>query len=780
MRGVPAGHVRNDLVSGPFLASGLINGRPREPNRNWDLGLRTSTQRPPLGESGRSRLSERIMANKPLSIDVRHPLVMKANDLTLLTQEDGAIPGDIIGFGLFYRDTCYLTQYRLCLAGEPALLLSSSDELGVAAQLALTNPKLKVPGHCEIEAHKLQIERSLRLIDDGPQCFDLIEITSFCDDLIQFELTLELRSEFKNVLALRGADGEIRGELHEPVWDGHRLSLSYAGADDVLRSLIVEFSPTPIVTLSEDSSVAAFGLNIAPHGTIAVSATLSVEEGSARSAAPATIDRSPRTALPPAEQTSADLLTGFASFHCDDGGLNRVMHRSLLDVALLGVRRGQCAFTAAGLPWYLGLFGRDSLIPSLQVLAFNPDLSAHNVRALADYQGERYDDRTGEEPGRILHELRVGELANLHAIPQTPSYSSVDSTLLFLIALARHVRWTGDPTLFHDLRSNIDRALAWLDRREAMSASGFVEYGERTKSGAPKNEGWRDSDNGVLRADGSHAEPPIALVEVQGYAFMARREIGAVLRRLGEDAAADQLEKQATDLAKRFDRAFWMEAEGCYALALDRGGNQVHSITSNAAHVLWTGIAQPNRAENIAQRVLKRDMTSGWGVRTLSSDHPGYDPFAYQQGSVWPFDNAFIVAGLRRYGADEAAGSVFQATLASALAFRDGRLPEFLAGVERRPGARPTRSPRADPLQAWSASAIPFMVTQLLGLEADGFEKRLLLRRPIMPGGVSTVRIEDVRLGDAAATVCLEQRNDGPVEVSVEPLRGDVAFEVID
>ncbi|HEY1560952.1 MAG TPA: glycogen debranching N-terminal domain-containing protein [Caulobacteraceae bacterium] len=720
------------------------------------------------------------MAQKPLSIDIRHPLVLKANELALLTEEDGDIPGDVVGFGLFYRDTCYLARYRLRLAGAAPLLLGSSDELGVAARIALTNPGLKDPQGPEVRAHALQIERSLVLVSEDTMLADLIEIKAFCAAPIHLELTLDLGSEFRNVLALRGAGGEIRGKRRAPVWDGHQLRLSYAGADNVTRSLIVEFSPTPILSFAEGSAIARFGLDLEPREAIAVTTLLRIEEDPANGLASEASRWTARAILSTAEQSCAELLADFASFHSNDSDLDRVMHRSLSDVALLGVRRDECAFTAAGLPWYLGLFGRDSLIPSLQVLAYNPELSARNVRALASYQGVRLDDRTGEEPGRILHELRVGELANLGAIPQTPSYFSVDSTLLFLVALARHVRWTGDAALFRDLRGHIDRALAWIDRREEASARGFVEYRGLAKSGALRNEAWRDSDDGVLRADGVYPEPPLALVEVQGYAFMARREVAAVLRRLGEEVAADQLERRANDLAERFDQAFWMEREGCYSLALERDGRQVGSISSNTAHVLWTGIARSDRAEQIARRIIQSDMFSGWGVRTLSADHPRYDPFAYQQGSVWPFDNAFIVSGLRRYGADEAAVSIFQATFAAALAFRDGRLPEFLAGVERRAGARPARSPRADPMQAWSASAIPFMVTELLGLEVDGFERRILARRPILPDGLSTLRIEDVRLGDGVATVCFDQRNDGPVEVSLKSAGSEFILEVVE
>jgi len=305
-------------------------------------------------------------------------------------------------------------------------------------------------------------------------------------------------------------------------------------------------------------------------------------------------------------------------------------------------------------PWFVGLFGRDSLLPTLQCLAFNLDLGARTAHALAHWQGKKDDEKTREQPGKILHELRVGELAHLHEVPQTPSYAAVDSTPLFLIAIARHVGWTGDMALFRELRSNIDAALSWL-RRKLDEGGGYVTYSGLAGGRQPVNQSWRDSGTGVLRADGSYPVPPLALVEVQGYAFQAMTLTACLLRRFGEAGHADRLEAMAADLQQRFASDFWMEAEGCYCLALEQGGKQVASVASNAAQVLWTGIASPGHAARIAARVMQPDMFSGWGVRTLSSGHATFDPLAYQQGSVWPFDNSLIVSGLRRYGEDAAA-----------------------------------------------------------------------------------------------------------------------------
>ncbi len=428
------------------------------------------------------------------------------------------------------------------------------------------------------------------------------------------------------------------------------------------------------------------------------------------------------------------------------------------------------------MPWFVGLFGRDSLLPTIQCLAFNPDLAPRTTRALAHWQGTKDDAVTREEPGKILHELRVGELANLHEVSQTPSYASVDSTLLFLIAIARHVEWAGNLDLFTELRPNIDCALGWLDRKIAENEAGYVTYDGVAEGGQPVNQSWRDSGTGVLRTDGSYPVPPLALVEVQGYAYQARVLIAGLMRRAGESHRAEALEKAASELQTRFLRDFWMESEGCYCLALEKGERQVTSVSSNAAQVLWTGIASAEHARRIAERMLRLDMFSGWGIRTMSADHLRFDPLAYQQGSVWAFDNALIVSGLRRYGEDAAALRVTAAILNAARGFRLTRLPEFIAGTQRLQGDGPTHTPRADPLQAWSAAAIPFMVSELLGMQSDGFGRRLHIRRPLLPDGVDTLVLHDMRV---AGTVVSLRFARIPGGVSAEVVAAGDQLEVV-
>ncbi len=727
------------------------------------------------------------MADRPLSIDIRHPLMLKANDLVLLTRQDGEIPQPIPGFGLFYRDTCYLAFYALRLHGTSPLLLMSSDGEGMAAQMDLTNSRLATANGHAIADHKLSLRRTFLVLEDGPVpeagpvFIDTISLRSFSDDTVTLPLSLEFATTFESMFALRGSPEGRRGQLQTPHWDGTALRFAYRGADAVLRTLLVEFSLTPVVApMTSEQSIAHFQLTLAPMATQELMVTCRVDERPVDSkvllsaGAPASVP-----AMREAQaKASAALLDGYAGIETASQGLGEVLARSLSDVALLEVRRGEHRFTTAGIPWFVGLFGRDSLLPTIQCLAYNSALGARTAAALAHWQGTRDDPVTGEQPGKILHELRVGELSHLHEVPQTPSYASVDATLLFLIAIARHVLWTGDLQVFKSLRGNIDRALAWLDRKTAEDASGYVTYDGLAEGGQPINQSWRDSGTGVLRADGRYPAPPLALVEVQGYAYQARRLVAAVLRQAGEHHRADSLEAAATRLQERFLREFWMEGEGCYCLGLEQDGRQITSVTSNAAQVLWTGIATPDHASRTAERIMRPDMFSGWGIRTLSADHAAFDPLAYQQGSVWPFDNALIVSGLRRHGEDAAALRIMAATLDAARGFRNSRLPEFIAGTQRLPGDAPTHTPRADPMQAWSAAAVPFMLSELLGLAVDGFAARVHIRRPLLPDGIDALTLHRFRVGAGSVSLRFTRRT-GFAAVDVLARRGtvDVVFD---
>ncbi len=403
------------------------------------------------------------MADRPLSIDIRRPLLLKANDLVLLTGQDGNISDDFPGFGLFFRDTCYLNTYKLRLHGTKPMLLMASDAEGVAASIGLTNTGLATVNGNSIPDHKLSLRRTLLLLEDGPTFIDTITIGNFTDDAVELPVSLALCATFEDMFVLRGTPEGKRGRMQAPRWDGTALRFCYEGADGVRRTLLVDFSLPPIVApCTTKQAVAHFELRLQPRVSQDLVVTFRVDERPVADARPAS-GRTPRdlaSIRADKEATAARLLDGYAHVETPSKGVREIISRSLADLALLEVRRGEQRFTAVGLPWFVGLFGRDSLLPTIQCLAFNPDLGAHTTRALARWQGKRDDAKTLEQPGKILHELRVGEMAHLGEVQQTPSYAAADSTLLFLIATARHVNWTGDMALLTELRPNVDEVLA--------------------------------------------------------------------------------------------------------------------------------------------------------------------------------------------------------------------------------------------------------------------------------------------------------------------------------
>ena len=406
------------------------------------------------------------------------------------------------------------------------------------------------------------------------------------------------------------------------------------------------------------------------------------------------------------------------------------------------------------------LFGRDSLISGLQSLAYEPNVAEQTLRLLAKFQGDKVDDWRDEQPGKIMHELRVGEMAHLNEVPQTPYYGSIDATPLFLILLAEHAAWTCRLNVFHDLRGDAEKALKWMAEYGDPHHAGWLAYADKSSKGL-SNQGWKDSGDSIMNADGSLAKPPIALAEVQGYVYLAKRGMAGLYRRDGDDAAADRLEKEADDLRRRFNRDFWLEDKGIFALALQDGGKPAAVVASNAGQALWSGIADADKARRTADRLMADDVFSGWGIRTLSMQEKRYNPSGYHVGSVWPHDNSLIVAGFRNYGLDEAARRVFAGIAEAATYFHGDRLPEVFSGFRREHFGVPVRYPVACHPQAWAAGSVPFLLQSLLGLTPEAFDGRLRIVRPVLPDGVDRVELHRLRVGEARVDLRFTRRT-GP------------------
>ncbi|HEX6548664.1 MAG TPA: amylo-alpha-1,6-glucosidase, partial [Candidatus Dormibacteraeota bacterium] len=449
---------------------------------------------------------------------------------------------------------------------------------------------------------------------------------------------------------------------------------------------------------------------------------------------------------------------------------NGLLWRSLEDLRILSDRYPSGLYPTAGTPWYAVPFGRDALITSFQCLGLNPDLAYGTLRYLALHQGTKIDPYREEEPGKILHEIRFGELAGLGEIPHTPYYGTVDATPLFLVLLVELLHWTGDLDLLSELSGSVFAALEWIDRYGDLDEDGLVEYTQRSTLGV-RNQGWKDSWDSLTGADGEPAPLPAALVEVQGYVYHAKAGLARIFRRMGQPAVADRLDREAESLRRRFNELFWIPEQRFYAQALDRDKNRVASVSSNPGHGLWSGIIDAGRAEAVVGRLVAEDLFCGWGIRTLSSREPSYNPMSYHNGSVWPHDNSIIAAGMRRYGYRREPELVARSVLEAGIHFADDRLPELYCGFtrDRRFGSGPGQYLVSCSPQAWAAGALFHFLQTMVGVEVNVFDKRLRID-PLETPLYDRLRVEGMRIAGATLDFTVEACEGRPrVKVDRHP-----------
>ena len=453
--------------------------------------------------------------------------------------------------------------------------------------------------------------------------------------------------------------------------------------------------------------------------------------------------------------------------------LSDFLERAILDLRMLTAHDDNgTEYLDAGIPWYSALFGRDALITAYQALAVNTDLAWSTLRGLAVLQGKEDDEWREEEPGKILHEVRVGELARADEIPHTPYYGSVDSTPLWLNLLHGAYRWTGDLDSVRELWPNVQAALAWIDEHGDMDGDGYIEYRRRSPGGL-ENQGWKDSDEAIPHPDGTEARPPIALVEVQGYVYQAKRNIARLARALGEHDLADHLDREAAELKDRFNRDFWMEKEGFYCLALDGEKRQVTTITSNPGHCLWSRIVDDDKASKVVRRLVSPALSSGWGIRTLATRQSAYDPIGYHTGSVWPHDNALIAHGMKRYGFDREARQVLDQIALAGAFFPYARFPELFCGFSAEEVPVPVQYPVACRPQAWASGAPLLMIRSYGGLSADAPNGRLFIERPHLPSWLYRIEVLGMRVGEARLDLVFTN-NEGVTATEVPRKEGEI------
>jgi glycogen debranching enzyme len=605
--------------------------------------------------------------------------------------------------GLFYRDMRHLSTWRLLLDGRPLEALASDlVEYDCAAFF------LVVPTGTVYASPTVSLIRR-RTVGDGMR--EELTVRNSSGEAVSVQLMMVFGSDFADIFEVKDAETK-KGRLHVESGDGSAV-LSYTRGDFGRQTTIT----APGAVFSRGSFM--YPLVLEPGQSWTGEITVTVGEIDASVAPkPRSFHSAP---TPNMDSDLAQWVAAAPSIDCDWDGLRHIYERSITDLAALrfypDVVAGTASLPAAGLPWFMALFGRDSLITSYQALPFVPELAATTLRALAARQANKVDDFRDAEPGKILHELRFGELTHFRERPQSPYYGSADATPLFLILLDEYERWTGDRDLVRSLEQPARAALGWIENYGDRDGDGYLEYERRNQQIGLENQCWKDSWNSIVHPDGSLASLPRATCELQGYAYDARRRTARLAREVwsDEDLAA-RLDDDAAELKRRFNTDFWLEDEQYFALALDGQKKPVRTITSNPGHLLWSGIVEDDRVDAVTSRLMGDDLFSGWGVRTLAAGQGSFNPLEYHNGTVWPHDNSLVAAGLARYGKHAEAARIAHAILDAARTF-DYRLPEAFAGYPRAETGFPVPYPSACSPQAWASGTPLLLLTVLLGLD---------------------------------------------------------------
>jgi glycogen debranching enzyme len=704
----------------------------------------------------------------------------KVNNLTLIdgkTFLSTTVAGDIMppgapDVGFFHDDTRFLSRLELRVDGYRTVVLSSSTEQTFASQIELTTGKSTMRETYEIPENTVHIRREQLLSSDT--LFDNFSFENFNFQELELVVELAYEADFMDVFQVRGVARETLGHYYQPIVRRDSIVFHYCGLDKVSRETVIHLSPEPE---SFNGTTARWKLRLPPFQRFQLHTTIvpQVEGKRSRSNRP---DFAQQLRL--RREALAEWASHSSSFHSSNGIFNHMVETSKGDFHALQIPEAKERVIAAGIPWFATMFGRDSIIAAYQSLMLNPQLAAQTLRVLAMHQGKEKDDWRDEEPGKILHEYREGEMTRAGEMPFGPYYGAVDSTPLWLILLSETFNWTADEQLVKDMLPHAYRALEWIDSYGDLDGDGFVEYQRRSPKGLA-NQGWKDSWDAIMHRDGELAKTPIALCEVQGYVYEAKYRMASLMRSFGDTRTADKLKKDAAEMAKRFEKAFWMPKYGFYAMALDRDKRQTQVISSNPGHLLFTRMLPQERAKVITQRFMNEDMFSGWGWRTMSRDERIFNPLSYHRGSVWPHDNSLIAHGMSLYEFREPANQVFNALFHAALKFRDYRLPELFCGIERREHDEPVQYPVSCSPQAWASGSVFLLTMSVLGIRPSAARKEINIVNPSLPNFLDHFSIRNMRVGNSRIGLDFNRHGDrtfcNVVDIEGDKLLVNVAFK---
>lgn len=724
-------------------------------------------------------------------------LTLKDDDLFLLADTLGNVGGCMgddrrASMGLFCKDTRYLSRLELQIEGQSPILLSSTADKGFILSVLCANPRIGD----RIKAESIGIKREL-VLNGG--LFEEIEISNYSTTAVSFEMSLTFDADFVDLFEIRGSNRDRRGQLlrvleevEEKPSEGSdnpdasgssdiaaansvkepKLTLAYQGLDGVLLESRIQFVHHPPDEMRGFTAI--WRVQMESHETLMLGYRLQMcANGRSASAVspPMTLSQA-KAAEMMEEQHWQQRITRIRS---DKNTFNQIIERAEQDIYLLRQSFGQGKVLSAGVPWFSTLFGRDSIIAASQVLMLDPQIARETLNILAVYQGKAEDEWRDEQPGKILHEIRFGEMARCQEIPHTPYYGTVDATPLWLMLYAEYFAWTADYETLDGLWENAIAAMNWIDR--SCQATGYLSYFRKSQRGLA-NQGWKDSEDCIVNRKGQLAQGPIALCEVQAYVYAAKVRLSQIARMKKRIDLAERWEEESRDLKVRFNRDFWLEDQDYCALALDGDNKPVDGITSNPGHCLSLGILSPEKAYSVAERLRAPDMFNGWGIRTLSSLSPAYNPMGYHIGSVWPHDNSLIALGLRSLGLIDQALELSKGLLDMTKRQPYNRPPELFCGYERANDNDPVQYPVACTPQAWATGSVFQLIHTMVNLVPDAPGNYLRIIDPALPESINQLTLRNLRVGQTlldlefersgTSTACRVSKKRGNLRVVIE------------
>jgi glycogen debranching enzyme len=695
-------------------------------------------------------------------------MVLKQNDTFAIFDYHGDVHQLGLGKqGIYHDGTRHISLMELKINGHSPMLLSSSPrEDNQMLMVDLTNPDLPLDNGDLILRGTVHILRTKFLWN--ATYHEKIELVNFGLDPVWFEMEIECMADFSDIFEVRGSIRESKGLKLEPVRGRDYIIFSYLGLDDIKRNTKVHFTPEP-QAIREDTAVYKIYLLPKQRMEIEIEMLFTQNEDdvvfdnfeNSRNAMNKYMDQ--------ISQYCADILTSNEKF-------NAWITRSKSDLITMVSKTKYGLYPYAGVPWYSTPFGRDGIITAMECLWVEPDLAKGVLQYLAHTQAQDFNDFQDAEPGKIFHETRGGEMAELGEIPFKLYYGTIDATPLFISLAGAYLERTNDVDTIQKIWPNITKALEWIDLYGDVDGDGFVEYKTKSSKGLT-NQGWKDSQDAIFYEDGRLAEDPIALCEVQGYVYDAKVQASRMANILGFSEMSLRLALDASQLKEEFNKMFWSESKQTYVIALDGKKNQCNVLSSNAGHCLFSGIATPDRASTIAKNLLGESMFSGWGIRTISTQESRYNPMSYHNGSIWPHDNAMIAYGFSRYNLMSEALHVLSATFDTAEYVENQRLPELFCGFEREGGKSPTSYPVACSPQAWSVGAVFLMIQAFLGMKIDAHRKTITLCKPALPTFLNDITITNLRINDQLVVFQIRRTKEG-VEATLLSPGADVIIEV--